>query len=181
METLQAMVLIENKAMMALLAKRGLAIVGHPDWSTVQIVFATDGSVPTWGPDRARPRVLVETDRSRWRGEDALTRAGFDLLVCDGLYREGQRCPVLHGETCPLVGEADAVIVDLPDDDAAAELVHSEQLVHPGARFIAARRPHADAAERGSGRLTPDEILDEIEDLLDRDDPARSDRPDRGE
>ncbi len=159
---LQAVILVENRTMLALAARRGYAILGHPDWSTIRITMATSGHVPSWSGDHERPRVLVETDRSRWIGEEALTQAGFDVALCNGPCRSGGYCPILRGEPCPLVAGADAVIVDLADTELAAELLGREQVIHPGVRHVAATDP-----ERvGRPRLTADEVLVQLEDLL---------------
>jgi RimJ/RimL family protein N-acetyltransferase len=166
---LQAILLVENRAMQALVAKRGYATLGHPDWSTVRVTMATAGPVPGWGGDRGRPRVLIETDRSRSVLEEPLQRAGFDIALCNGPCRSGKVCPVLRGERCPLVEGADVVVVDLPDDQVAAELLRSEQVIHPGVRLVAMSQP--DRVEHP--RLGPVEVVDRVRQLL-----AEGDDPD---
>lgn len=80
----------------------------------------TAGPAATAHPDQraypahhdARPRVLVETaDRAllisdfRFLGD-----AGFDVAVCAGPGDDPRRCPLLRGEGCELVAEADVVL-----------------------------------------------------------------------
>lgn len=170
---MQALVMVENRVMLALAAKRGYAILGHPDWDTIRITMATAGSVPGWSGEHERPRVLIETDRTRWMGEDALDRAGFDIAICAGACRSGTVCPIFRGEPCPLLEGADAVIIDLPDADMVRDLLHREQLIHPAVRKIAATDPD----QIDHRRLDVKQILEELDDLrpADQDDDQPSD------
>jgi len=45
---------------------------------------------------------------------DAFRDAGFDVTVCEG-PDESPDCPLVRGEPCPLVDEADVVLFDLDD------------------------------------------------------------------
>ena len=56
---LEAEVLTENRAMRALTAARGDAVLNRPDWAVTRVAISTDGRVPPWPPHDARPRVLV--------------------------------------------------------------------------------------------------------------------------
>jgi hypothetical protein len=47
---------------------------------------------------------------------DAYRRAGFDVTVCEGPADDPGECPVVHGEPCPLMAEADVVLFDLDGD-----------------------------------------------------------------
>jgi hypothetical protein len=47
---------------------------------------------------------------------DAYHRAGFDVTVCEGPVDDAGECPVVRGEPCPLVTEADVVLFDLDSD-----------------------------------------------------------------
>lgn len=162
---MQAVVLVDNRLMLALAHKRGYATLGHPDWNTVLITMSTTGRVPDWTGRHDRPRVLIESERSRWRGEDALVEAGFDIAVCNnGPCRSNRSCPLLHGATCPLVAGADAIVVDLPEgSEDLTELLRHEQVVHPGLRLVAATDPDLVA------RPTAD-LVAELDDLRPRGD-----------
>ncbi len=152
---LQALVLIDNRTMLALAGKRGYAVLGHPDRGMVRITMATSGGIPSWPggqgqPEGARkPRVLIETDHSRWIGEQEMADAGFDIAVCAKTCRTAKTCPALRGEPCPLIEGADVVIIDLPDSDQARDLLHHELLVHPGLQpVLAAHGRRADGTDQ---------------------------------
>jgi hypothetical protein len=70
--------------------------------------------------DRAGPpwRLLVESpDPVIAVSEfDAYHRAGFDVTVCEGPTGDARECPIVRGEPCPLVTEADVVLFDLDGD-----------------------------------------------------------------
>ncbi len=74
---------------------------------------------PTAG-DRRRPPwpLLIE---SRQPGLDisdfdAFRDAGFEVSVCGGPIAESAECPVVRGESCPLLAEAEVVLFDLDGD-----------------------------------------------------------------
>jgi len=159
---MQALVLIENSAMLSLAERRGYAVLDHPEWGTVRLTMSTAGSVPSWPALHARPRVLVEADLSRRSTEEALRGAGFDVAICGGPCRQAGRCPVLAGEPCPLVEGADAILVDLPPDDPrTAALISAERLIHPGVRLIAG---YARTDDGGWRYRTATEILEDLND-----------------
>ena len=63
-------------------------------------------------PVRRRPHLLVEDPNASLEGADfsAFRDAGFDVTICGGPERRGQRCPlVLHG-VCGLAADADVVL-----------------------------------------------------------------------
>lgn len=115
---LQADVLADNRAMLALAAKRGYALIHTPDRTVLRITMGTATSVPAWSADTPRPRLLVETSALKWRAAGAADAAGFHIIFCrsSSSFRTG-RCPALYGQACPLVDGADAVVVALPTDD----------------------------------------------------------------
>ena len=47
---------------------------------------------------------------------DAYRRAGFDVTVCEGPADDAAECPVVRGEPCPLMTEAEVVLFDLDSD-----------------------------------------------------------------
>jgi hypothetical protein len=70
--------------------------------------------------DRRRPpwRLLIESpepgmDISNF---DAFRCAGFEVTVCEGPAADAVECPVVRGEPCPLMTDADVVLFDLDSD-----------------------------------------------------------------
>jgi hypothetical protein len=47
---------------------------------------------------------------------DAFRNAGFEVTVCEGPVADTRECPVVRGEPCPLMTEADVVLFDLDSD-----------------------------------------------------------------
>jgi hypothetical protein len=118
---LHADVLAENRAMLRLLASRGDAWLPDDDLCVVHIAIPSSGRAPTWPPDVPHPRVAVEVAGGRWRGTAAATAAGVHVVCCP---RHAGRCPALDGATCPLIEEADAIVLVVGhDEDADAALL----------------------------------------------------------
>jgi hypothetical protein len=112
---LEAEVLTSNCGMLALLRTRGCALMPSDDMSVAKVLIGTGGDAPSWPPDSPHPRVLVEGSSASWPGALAAQREGMSVLVCPGPERgRTHPCPLLHEGHCPLVDEADAVIVALP-------------------------------------------------------------------
>ena len=172
LENLEAMVLTDNAAMMAMARKRGYAVVGHPDWGLVHVRLSTDGPVPSWTGPHDRPRVLVESRHIRTPVEEQLREEGYDVILCPGPCHGLAKCPVLAGEACPLIADADAVVVELPGDNGLqGRLVHEEALVHPGTRFVSAYENDDELAEAmgspaGRRRIPPAELVATLDELL---------------
>ncbi len=174
---IQALVLTDNRKMSTMVAARGVASMASPDWSTTRVSMSTRGRVPSWPGDRDgdrphdRPRLLVESDRSRWAGMGDAVRSAFDVMVCRGPDHRptgptDRGCPLLRGERCPLLDGADVVVHLLdPSSPAATQLLDEERLIHSGLRMIdgfvtdpdgtTRRRPDADIiAELEKGEST---------------------------
>jgi hypothetical protein len=70
--------------------------------------------------NRRRPpwRLLVESPEPgiEISNFDAFRCAGFEVTLCQGPLDEASECPVVRGEPCPLVAEADVVFFDLDSD-----------------------------------------------------------------
>ena len=130
---LQAEILMENQRMLSLVRFRPYATIGHGDWTTVRVVIGTTRETPVWLGPHDRPRILVESAGGRWRTQEPAEAAGYHVMVCPG-PRAGRRgrCPALEGRPCPLVEEADAVVVALPQERFGAELLRAHEQVHPG-------------------------------------------------
>lgn len=152
---LEAEVLAENCSMLGMLRARGCALRPSTDLTTAQVLIATEGNAPVWPADGGRPKVLVEGASRSWGGAVAASRDDFDVLVCPGPSRGRIRpCPLLHGDRCPLVDEADAVVVVLPPGEPSTETIaatHDPDLVV---------RP-----ERGASGA---EVLDAVRRVVDR-------------
>jgi hypothetical protein len=72
--------------------------------------------------DRRRPPWLLLME-SRESGLDisdfrAFQCAGFEVSVCEGPTAPAAECPVVRGEPCPLLAEADVVLFDVDSDPA---------------------------------------------------------------
>jgi RimJ/RimL family protein N-acetyltransferase len=115
---LRATILLDNRKMLRLAARRGCAIVDYPDASIVELTMSTDRGMPGWPPAHDRPRLLVEGCGGRWHGQDAARRAGWDVITCagPGSSRVGP-CPLLTGGRCPLVDDADEIVLAFPETD----------------------------------------------------------------
>ncbi len=172
---IQALFLSSNRQMAAMTKSRGTASVGSADWSTIRVSMSTEARVPSWPGDRSgdapheRPRLLVESDRARWGGAEEAIRQGFDVMTCrgPGSRRSGSRdgCPLLRGESCPLVDGADVVIQVLdPADPSSAELLSRGLVAHSGLRLIDGFSPDPIAGRQpGRQRRRSDaEILTEL-------------------
>lgn len=166
-DNLQADVLLENRAMLAILRRRGSVSLEHAD-GTIRLTIGTTGGGPAWPPLAKGHKVLVATPGGRWSGEQSADDAGCVTAVCSGPGRRQRGgCPVLRGERCPLADQADAIVILLdPDDEQTQRLIalHREHrpgvpiFVSPGAGEAAAVPP--DCIEiPGSGRDTVDDIL----------------------
>ncbi len=143
---LQAEVLLLNRPMLALARSRGFVTMSHPDRTVVRIALGAGDRMPSW-PDRSGPRVLVETPGGHWHAEEAAEAAGLRVLVCSGPSSAGaggrSGCPELAGRPCPLVADADVVVVCHPPDDPAWDAIRGAHrrldpgtavVVEPGAR-----------------------------------------------
>jgi hypothetical protein len=75
---------------------------------------------PTVVTDRRGPpwRLLVESTEPGMAisNFDAFRCAGFEVSVCGGPTADAHECPVVRGEPCPLLSEADVVLFDLDSD-----------------------------------------------------------------
>lgn len=137
-DNLEADIRLENRPMLAMIGRRGAAVIEQPQWSQVRLVMGTGARVPSWPSKRTpgRVRVLVESPAGRWSGlADGEAADRLEVVACPGpAARRQHRCPVLDGGRCPLVDGADEVIVVTGDArDGAFE------------RLADAHRAHADA------------------------------------
>lgn len=101
---------------------------------------------PTAHPDQrtyparhdGRPRVLVETADPALLISDFrfLVDAGFDVATCAGPGHDASRCPLLRGEQCQLVAEADVVLHGL---DPALSIAAAIKTAHPDLAVLVER------------------------------------------
>lgn len=125
---LEADILLENTPMLALVRARGFVTLDHVG-PVVRVAIGTTGRMPVWPRHHDRRRVLVEASGARWRAEEAVRDAGFQVAVCPG---PGPRCPALRGEPCPLAADADAIVLALDlQDPRARALVRAHRSCHP--------------------------------------------------
>jgi L-amino acid N-acyltransferase YncA len=120
----RADILLENRPMMNLVARRGYATVDQPDWTVINVTISTDRGRPAWPPAHERPRLLVEGCGARWHADAEAWAAGWDVITCAGPgARSVPACPLLEGKPCPLVEGADLVIVALRPNDPRHQAV----------------------------------------------------------
>lgn len=119
---LSAEILPNNAGMLALLRSRGCALRPGDDPSVLQILIGTCGTTPSWPTDSPRPRVLVEGSPAAWPGSRMAAQAGLSVLACAGPgHGRSHPCPMLSGQTCPLVEGADALILAMPTGSPCTE------------------------------------------------------------
>ncbi|HEX2851268.1 MAG TPA: hypothetical protein VHN98_11970 [Acidimicrobiales bacterium] len=136
---LEADVLCENRAMLGLLRARGCVMMAHPDWTVIRVAIGAAGPLPLWPPNAGRPRVLVEATAGRWRAEAELRAAGATVLACPGPREMAvrDRCPVLHGQPCPLAESADVIVFAFRGvSDEESEILERHLRLHPGVPIV---------------------------------------------
>jgi hypothetical protein len=153
---IEADVLVTNGRMLALLRRRGYAVMEHSDSpAIVRVLFATAERVPGWPGPHDRPRLLLEVPGGRWRDHEAAQAAGYQVLACPGPSGQWHGCPALRGEPCPLVQEADLVL-DLVSAGQDGSLMEAHRRLHPSVPVCVQLPPgyRDDAAEDPSVAAT---------------------------
>jgi len=172
---LEAEVLTSNCSMIALLRARGCAFIPSDDPSLARLMIGTAGPTPVWPADAPHPRVLVEGSTGSWAGARAAAKAGISVMVCPGPDRgRTHRCPLLADQRCPLVDEADAVVVALPvDATSTTEVLERHQhdrSKQPLAVSTRLRRAYGEIAGRVGfdvdGGITASEAIDALADAI---------------
>jgi RimJ/RimL family protein N-acetyltransferase len=158
LRNLRANILLDNRKMLRLAARRGCAIADYPDASIVELTMSTDHGMPGWPPVHDRPRLLVEGCGGRWHGLEAARRAGWDVITCagPGSSRTGG-CPLLMGGKCPLVDDADEIVTAFPETDPRGpQLAEAHASRHTAIPIVADKAwrpgPPVGAAEQGAAR-----------------------------
>jgi GNAT superfamily N-acetyltransferase len=143
---LEAEILVDNGAMLALVRSRGYAIVDHGDWSSVHVTIGTAGYPPDWPEADERPRVLVETPGGRWRAASTPGTSGLQIIGCPGPARSQHGCPALEGRPCPLAAHADVIVFAFPPSNAEAQAILSAHTrLHEGVPLVVAPAASAEA------------------------------------
>jgi len=137
---LEAEILVDNRRMLALIRRRGYAIVDGTDFSTLRVSVGATSATPTWPEPHDRPQVLAEVAGGRWRGERAVRGAGLAVMVCPGPQAgRSPHCPALEGRPCPLAAGADVILCDLPAGYRRSDEVRvAHASVHPGTPVLVA-------------------------------------------
>lgn len=122
-----AEVMSGNRSMVALLRSRGCAYAPTDDPTTVRIFIGTSGDAPRWPDEVGRPHVLISGTSPTSSVARAAAGAGMGVLVCPGPTRGRLHpCPRISGGQCPLVNDADVIVVA---DDPAVPLAIRERLL----------------------------------------------------
>jgi RimJ/RimL family protein N-acetyltransferase len=130
---LEADVLCSNLSMLTLLRCRGYALMPRDDWTVVRLLVKAGGrGAPSWPGDHDEPHLLVEGSGGSWSGVVVADQAGVEVIGCPGPDRSSTDCPVLRGEPCPLVEEADAILLHHPGDSERWEALRAAHArLHP--------------------------------------------------
>ena len=104
----------------------------------------------TWqAPRRAgrRPRLLIQDDHPVLAISDfsLFEQAGFDIAYCSGPGDDLAACPLLRGQRCPLVADADAVLHGL---DPALGIAAGICRQRPGMPVVIEQRRRGDNSLR---------------------------------
>lgn len=108
---LEADVLVTNRPMLALLRHHRCATLPRTEWTVQRAVVGANHGVPGWPPNRSGRRVLLEGGGGHWSDEREADTAGLEVIACPGPGECRVRCPLLSGESCPLVDGADAIVM----------------------------------------------------------------------
>lgn len=129
---LEADILTTNRPMLMVVRQRGMVATGDSDMQSVHVRTGTTGATATWPPSARRPRLVVESRSLWWRAARELTKAGLDVVSCPAGGDGRPACPLDEGRPCPLVAEAEAVVVALPaDTDRTRHLLDGHARLHP--------------------------------------------------
>lgn len=135
-ENMQALVKTGNRPMLEIIRHRGCARFDDTDWTTTRVTMSTSGHTPSWPPESPRPRILIESQRSRPDTARRVRDRSGTILVCGGYDQRGSHCPLHAGARCPLIEGADAVIVDRRGFEGPDSLPGAIAETHPDANVI---------------------------------------------
>jgi hypothetical protein len=97
------------------------------------------------GPAGHRPRILIEDDEPALAISDfsLFQQAGFDVAFCSGPGADPASCPLLRGEQCHALAQADAVLHGLDPRLGVAASIHQRL---PGTPVLVKQRCLADGS-----------------------------------
>jgi len=167
---LEADVLAANAPMLAMLRRRGYAVIDMADHPvSILMAVGTAGRVPSWPPARAALRVLVEAPSGSWEASDALRRAGVEVLGCPSPSGGWAGCPELRGTPCPLASGADVIVVAVPGEPGRL-LIGAHRRLHASVPLFAELAPEdpdpgvqAERLTRGATEAEVDAILRRVD------------------
>lgn len=167
---LEADVLAANAPMLAMLRRRGYAVIDMADHPvSILMAVGTVGRVPSWPPARAAVRVLVEVPSGSWEVSDALRRSGAEVLGCPSPLGGWAGCPELGGTPCPLASGAD-VIVDAVPGEPGRLLLEAHRRLHASVPLFAELAPgdpdpsvRAERLTRGATEAEAEAILRQVD------------------
>jgi hypothetical protein len=131
---LHAHILRDNRAMLAVVARRGYIVLDHDEPTEMHVAIGVQEPMPVWPSGHDRIRVVVESGADGWSAAPSVRSFGMTAVVCPG-PRSGPRprCAAAEGRTCSLAAEADVVIHALPDEERARAVLFSHRRLHPRA------------------------------------------------
>ena len=127
----EADVLLTNAQMLAMLRRRGYAVIGFEEQPALaRLVVGSVGKAPSWPGPHVDRRVLVETPGGRWQADAAARHAGFEVIGCPSPAGGWETCLALGGEPCPLAADADVIVTAVPGS-AGRSLLDAHRRTHP--------------------------------------------------
>ena len=133
----EADVLLTNAQMLAMLRRRGYAVIGFEEQPALaRLVVGAVGKAPSWPGPHGERRVQVETPGGRWQAESAARHAGFEVMGCPSPPGGWGACPALHGEPCPLAADADVIVTAVPGS-VGRSLLDAHRRTHPAVPLCA--------------------------------------------
>jgi hypothetical protein len=113
---------------------------------------------PTGAAGRSRPpwHLLVESHEPGMEisNFDAFRCAGFEVTVCQGPGEEASECPIVRGEPCPLLADADVVFFDLDDESPQrSEVLAAMRADRPDLPIVVRSSATSSSAARGCATI----------------------------
>jgi len=110
--------------------------------------------------ERRRPpwRLLVESPDpvDAISDFDAFRNTGFEVMVCEGPSVDAHECPVVRGEPCPLMAEADVVLFDLDSDPLTrSQVLAAMRATRPDLPIVVRSASSAPATAGGCTTIRP--------------------------
>jgi L-amino acid N-acyltransferase YncA len=152
---LQARILRDNHAMLAVAARRGYIVLDRDEPTELRIAMGVRETMPVWPSGHDRVRVVVESRASGWDAAASARSFGMTPVMCPGPKGGPRpRCPAAEGRPCSLAAHADVVVHALSESDERARAVLTRHAsLHPRALVMVEQglrehRPLPDTAVR---------------------------------